>query len=66
MTSYDDELLSCPMCSIGLTADALCDCDIDPACCRCHRIHHVEITWMDRRNQLDAQIRDGLNEWGAA
>jgi len=38
---YDDEPLSCPLCSVGLQPEALCDCD-EPVCCRCHRIAHVE------------------------
>lgn len=39
---YDDELLSCSTCSIGLRPEALCDCDTDPKCVRCHRIYDVE------------------------
>lgn len=40
---YDDHELSCPTCSLGLDADALCDCDTDPKCIRCHRIYDVEL-----------------------
>jgi hypothetical protein len=64
MAAYDDESLSCPMCSIGLDAEALCDCDVDPMCVRCHRVNHVELTWVARRAVLDRQIRDGLSGWG--
>ena len=39
---YDDEPLSCPLCSVGLQPEALCDCDVDPCCVRCHRNYHVE------------------------
>ena len=39
---YDDAPLSCPYCSVGLEYDATCDCDTDPSCVRCHRLHHVE------------------------
>lgn len=63
---YDDASLSCPYCSVGLEPEALCDCDDDPCCVRCHRVHHVEITWMARRDKLDNQIRDGLQGWGGA
>lgn len=42
MTPYDDHETSCPMCSVGLNPEALCHCDTDPMCVRCHRVYHVE------------------------
>lgn len=59
MTAFDDAETSCPMCSIGLDADALCDCDVDPMCCRCHRVYHVERRWWTNE-RLDQQIGAAL------
>lgn len=39
---YDDLPLSCPMCSVGVNPEDLCDCDTDPMCVRDHRTYHVE------------------------
>lgn len=44
VNAYDDAETSCPMCSRGLDAADLCECDDGPLCCRCHRIYHVEQT----------------------
>jgi hypothetical protein len=65
MTAYDDAEVDCPMCSIGLDADALCSCDVDPMCVCCHRVYHVERSWVTKReDELDRQMRDGLAGWG--
>lgn len=60
---YDDHDLSCPMCSTGLPAAALCDCDTDPMCVRCHRVYHVEIRWTDD-TLGDELLRRALSTWG--
>jgi hypothetical protein len=38
-----DMTVDCPWCSVTIEADALCDCDVDPCCVRCHRVYHVEV-----------------------
>ena len=48
MSTYDDHETSCPMCSLGLNPEALCDCDDGPLCVRCHRVYHVEHIDPDR------------------
>ena len=50
---FDDSEASCVMCSIGLDFAALCDCDDDPCCVRCHRIYHVE-NWNTRHERQTA------------
>lgn len=43
MSEYDDHETSCALCSVGLSFDALCDCD-ERLCVRCHRVAHVEVS----------------------
>ncbi len=38
-----DTTADCAMCPATVERDALCDCEGERLCVRCHRIYHVEV-----------------------
>lgn len=71
MTLYDDAETSCPVCTVGLDAAALCECPDEPMCVRCHRAYHVEHVEPGAQRRApeeddsgDELMRRAMSTWG--